>query len=83
MRKVLLFIAAMCILNCAQAKTIKVKDAELKARTFLNEKNATPLDLAATLSSGREADLYVFNKKSKEGFVVVAADDAVDNVILG
>lgn len=83
MRKIILIIAAMCIFNCVQAKTIKVKDAELKARTFLNEKSGTPLNLATTLSTGNKADLYVFNKQSKDGYVIVAAEDAVDNIILG
>ena len=83
MRKIIFIIAAMCIFNCVQAKTIKVKDAELKARTFLNEKSGTPLNLATTLSTGNKADLYVFNKQSKDGYVIVAAEDAVDNIILG
>lgn len=83
MRRILLIIVAVFIASTAIAKKVKVKDAELIARTFLLDKNARNLDLAYTLSTEGEPDIYVFNKSTYDGFVIVAADDAVGNMILG
>ncbi|MDO4823588.1 MAG: C10 family peptidase [Bacteroidales bacterium] len=83
MRKVLLIIATLFIACGVQAKKIKVQDAELIARQFVAGNSARPLDLAYTFSTGDKPDLYIFNKSSMDGFVVIAADDVADNLVLG
>ncbi len=83
MRKVLLIIATLFIACGVQAKKIKVQDAELIARQFVAGNSARPLDLAYTFSTGDKPDLYIFNKSSRDGFVVIAADDVADNLVLG
>ena len=77
MRKLLLLFA--CIMATGlQAKVITVNEAKLKIRHL-----APAVELAYTAETRKSADLYIFNKTDRHGFVVVAADDVVGDCILG
>ncbi|MCQ2076187.1 MAG: C10 family peptidase [Bacteroidaceae bacterium] len=77
MKKAILLLVCLVTLGL-QAKIITPNDAKHKIKHL-----APTAKLAFTAKTNGTADLYVFNKSNKPGFVIVAAEDAVDNVILG
>ena len=81
MRRFFLIIALCCNYGM-QARVIKVKDAENVAKSFFSSRQDVKLDLAYTERTEKHADFYVFNKVSENGYVIVSAEDNVDNQIL-
>lgn len=85
------FLAAVAM--AGNAKELSESEAMNVANSFLNGTPSmmrAPLKGDATLSTAytaRSTDnehvLYVFNRGEENGFVIVSADDAVDNMVLG
>lgn len=90
MKKVLLFITCLFLTGFATAQQVSVEDAQAVAENFMSVRstrgNAGNLQLAHTfmsLDGTNSEDLYIFNNQNSQGYVIVAADLRVENLILG
>ena len=74
------------VITAEQAKQIAAKSINLKRTANISSANALTLAYTAISkadATAGEADFYVFNKAGNEGFVIVAADNVAENIILG
>lgn len=92
MKKIFILLTLCISTITIQAKIINVNDAMASAEIFLKQVLVQPeiintsLELAYTETSAQDKSvntIYVFNKSQNKGFVVVAADDAVQTPIIG
>lgn len=92
MKRVLFLVATLLSVSILQAKVIKPNDAMTFAKTFCEKVISQPevmnqnWKLAYTECSAKDKEVnavYVFNKPQNNGFVVIAADDIVPNMVLG
>ena len=94
MKRTILLITITLFAICCSAEVITAEQARQIAARSINLKRtlgsspASALTLAYTAISKAEAtvgenDFYVFNRAAGEGFIIVAADDVAENIILG
>ena len=78
MKRLFITVLACITVICAQAKILPIKDAKEIV------KRITPSsELVYTVKTSEEPDIYIFNKVGGRGFVVIAAEDNIGDVVLG
>ncbi len=78
MKKLFISCLALFVSFGLQARVLSVNEAKLEISSI-----APSVKLAYTAKTADKPDLYVFNKTGNKGFLVVAAEDGLDDIVLG